>query len=68
MMIAEIEKMTTAERLETMEALWDALCHEANEPESPEWHKDVLEERAQKINSGEAKFISVQEARRRLQE
>ncbi len=66
MSIAEIEEMNTAERLRTMEALWDALCREPTEPESPDWHGKVLEERREKIESGEAKFISLEEARRRL--
>lgn len=67
MSIADIDKMNTAERLRTMEALWDALCREPTEPESPEWHRGVLEERRRKIESGEAKFISLDEARQRLQ-
>jgi len=65
---AEIEKMTNSERLRTMEALWDALCHEDAEPESPQWHGDILAERRRKIESGEARFISIEEAKRRLQE
>ena len=68
MSIAEIEKMTNPERLRVMEALWDALCHDKSEPESPEWHGDILAERRRKIESGEAKFISIEEAKRRLQE
>lgn len=68
MIIAEIERMDTAERLRTMEALWDALCREPIEPESPEWHESLLEARRSKIESGEAKFISLDEVRRRLQE
>lgn len=67
MSIVEIEKMTTPERLRAMEALWDALCHEKSEPESPKWHGDVLAKRRQKIDSGEATFISIEEAKRRLQ-
>ena len=68
MSIAEIEKMSTSERLKTMEALWDALCREPSEPESPEWHREVLDERRKSIESGEVKFVSIEEARRRLQE
>jgi hypothetical protein len=59
--------MNTAERLRTMEALWDAVCREPTEPESTDWHGTVLEQRRKKIESGEAKFISLEEARRRLQ-
>ncbi len=67
MSIAEIENMTTSERLRTMEALWDAICHDSAEPDSPGWHEDILSERRKKIESGEAKFISLEEAKRRLQ-
>ena len=40
--VAEIQKMSTAERLRTMELLWDALLHEGKEVDSPDWHRDVL--------------------------
>lgn len=66
MSIQEIEKMDTDERLQTMEALWDALCHQENQPESPEWHSDILVERKRKITSGSAKFFSLDEASSKL--
>ena len=68
MSIAEIENMTQAERLSTMEALWDILCHEKPEPDSPDWHEDILAERSRKIESGEARFISLEEAKRKIEE
>ena len=64
---AEIQKMSPPERLRTMEALWEALCHESEEPKSPEWHAEVLAGRKRRIESGEAKFVSIEEARKRLQ-
>ena len=57
----KIEKMNTAERLQTMEILWDALLHEKVEIESPGWHRDVLEERKARIANGEAEFLSLKE-------
>ena len=66
MSIAEIEKMSAAERLQIMEALWDTMCHEVKEPESPGWHQDVLAERRRRIESGEAKFYTLREAREKL--
>ncbi|MBK1876703.1 addiction module protein [Pelagicoccus mobilis] len=68
MSITEIEKMTPPERLRAMEALWDALCHEKTEPASPNWHEDVLSQRRSRIESGEAKFYSIEEAKRMLEE
>ena len=40
MILTEIEKMSTIERLQAMEELWASLCKE-EEIESPEWHKDI---------------------------
>jgi putative addiction module component (TIGR02574 family) len=61
MNIADIEKMSTAERLQAMEALWDSLLYENGQIESPHWHENILEKRKAKINSGKAKFISISE-------
>ena len=57
----EIKKMSIIERLQAMEALWDSLLHEESQIESPEWHRDILEERRKKIEKGEAEFISLEE-------
>ena len=65
MSIAEIKAMSRAEQLQTMELLWDVLCHEGNEPESPTWHQSVLAERKAGIESGRAKFLSIDEVKRR---
>jgi putative addiction module component (TIGR02574 family) len=61
MNIADIKKMSTIERLQTMEAIWDSLLYENSEIESPEWHEKILEKRKTKIKSGKAKFISLSE-------
>jgi len=61
MNIVEIKKMSTIERLQAMEALWDSLMDEKSEIESPQWHRDILEERKKKINNGNAEFISLEE-------
>ena len=61
MNIVEIKKMSTIERLQAMEALWDSLMNEESEIESPQWHRDILEERKKKIEDGRAEFISLKE-------
>ena len=61
----EIKKMSVVERLQAMEALWDSLLDEESEIESPEWHRDVLEERKRKIENGKAEFISLEELKAR---
>lgn len=57
----DIEKMTTQEQLQTMEALWDALTHAAHEPASPVWHEEIVQARREKIASGQATFVSLAE-------
>lgn len=59
----EIKKMSRIERLQAMEALWDSLVDEEPEIESPEWHRDVLEERKRRIETGKAEFISLDKLR-----
>lgn len=55
----EIEKMTTTERLQTMESLWESLSVGHKEVESPQWHEDVLSSRREHIDSGNAKFYTL---------
>ncbi len=64
MILTEIEKMSTIERLQAMEKLWDSLCNK-EEIESPEWHKDILQERKMKIEKGEAEYISLEDLKGR---
>ena len=59
----EIKKMSRIERLQAMEALWDSLIDEESEIKSPEWHRDILEERKRKIETGKAEFISLEKLR-----
>jgi len=61
MTTAEIKNMSTLERLQVMEELWDSLCHDTEEIDSPVWHGDVLENRRKKIESGNAEFLSLEE-------
>ncbi len=55
----QIKEMSMKEKLMTMEALWDDLCHEKKELDSPEWHKNVLAERTEVMESGPAEYITV---------
>ena len=56
----EITNMSTVERIQAMEALWDSLLYEKLEVDSPKWHIDVLEDRKKMIESGKAEFISIE--------
>ena len=65
MSLPEIDKMSFSDRLQTMERLWDSLCRDESILESPSWHGDVLRERKKWMDSPEAKFITVEELRKR---
>ncbi len=56
----DLKSMSIDERLRMMESIWASFNHEAESIESPDWHGDVLAKRKTKLESGEAKFISLE--------
>lgn len=64
MTTVEIERMSTAERLRVMEDLWDRLCVEDEEIQSPDWHSQILAKRQKKIEPGNAGFISIEDLKK----
>lgn len=63
---SEIERMTGAEKLGVMELLWRSLAAQPEKVPSPEWHRKVLEERLLEMDSGSAKFLTLEELKARL--
>jgi hypothetical protein len=59
------EKMTTAEKLSTMEALWSDLCQHGS-LESPDWHEAVLTSREQQRNEGKQSPIDWEAAKQKI--
>lgn len=47
-----LDEMTTEEKLQTMEALWENLTRNPEEFGSPAWHEAVLKQREERIKSG----------------
>jgi hypothetical protein len=64
----DLQKMTTSEKLQLMEALWKNLSMTDAEVVSPEWHGEVLAERDRLIGSGEETFIDWETAKKQLRE
>lgn len=58
-----LKDMSISEKLQLMETLWADLSRNAETLESPEWHREVLEERESRIASGEARFSEWEEAK-----
>jgi hypothetical protein len=59
----QLSDLTVSEKLQLMEALWEDLSRNADALESPEWHREVLEDREQRIASGEAHFSDWEKAK-----
>lgn len=63
---SEIERMSFAERLKTMEQLWRSIAAEPERLESPGWHKTIIKKRLAKIEAGEGKFLTLAQLKKRL--
>jgi putative addiction module component (TIGR02574 family) len=63
---AEIDKMSTAERLRVMELLWRSMAREPERVESPTWHKKILARRLAKVEAGKGEFLTLAQLKRRL--
>ncbi len=53
---AQLDQLSTADKIRTMEYLWDDLCRHADEVPSPAWHGEVLAQREQMVADGSAVF------------
>ena len=52
-----LEKMTLADKLETMELLWADISRHAESLPSPVWHRDILKERRRQVDQGTVRFL-----------
>ena len=65
-LVLPLEKMTTDDKLRTMEDIWDDLCHAPQSIPSPAWHADVLRAREERIRQGASQFGDWTEAKNRI--
>ena len=59
-----IQKMTVVEKIQAMEMLWDDLCRNVEETNSPEWHGKVLKEREGLLRQGKDGFEDWEQAKK----
>ena len=52
-----LDNMTLADKLEAMEALWADISRKPADLPSPNWHKDILDERRLLVVEGKLKFL-----------
>ncbi len=48
----EIERMTSAQKLQAIEALWNDLAADPTQVVSPSWHEDCLRETEARVVAG----------------
>ena len=63
-----LEKMTLAEKLETMELLWADISKKSADLPSPAWHREALIERRRLVAEGKLKFLDWDTAIAQLRE
>ena len=61
-----LESMSVEEKLQTMESIWEDLCRKSESITSPPWHKEVLNDREESIESGEEKFEDWETAKKNI--
>ena len=61
-----LDSMSVAEKLQLMETIWSSLCQNPGDVRSPEWHKEVLAERARRLENREATVSQWSHAKDRL--
>jgi hypothetical protein len=49
--------MTTADKIRTMELLWENLCQNSSDLLSPTWHGEILKERSKKLETDNSSAI-----------
>jgi hypothetical protein len=57
MSVAEIQRMPLAEKLQIMELLWEDLRSHIEDSPVPEWHKELLDERREGVESGKEEIL-----------
>lgn len=62
----QLEHMSRAEKLQTMEALWADLSKDEATVESPAWHRAVLKETEARVVSGQEKVTEWASAKQLL--
>jgi hypothetical protein len=62
----QISRMSSSERMQVMELLWESFSTEGIDYPSPDWHGKVLAERTEIIDSAKAVWLSVDELQTRL--
>lgn len=64
----QIERLTVAEKIQMMESLWDSLCAQPENIQSPDWHSDVLKDREDRLANGSDSFVNWDVAKKHIRD
>lgn len=64
---SDIERMSLAERFQTMEMIWGSFLKAPEAITSPGWHGEILAQRLSKVQDGKGSFLSLEQLRERLE-
>jgi hypothetical protein len=62
----EIGHLSREEKLRVMEALWEDLSRDAEQVESPGWHREALDETDRRRRSGQESLVDWPKAKKEL--
>jgi hypothetical protein len=62
----EIGHLSREEKLRIMEAIWEDLSREAEQVESPEWHRAALDDTERRRGEGQESVVDWPEAKKAL--
>ena len=64
----QIPKLSTTEKLVAMEALWSSLHQTFEDSDPPDWHRELLNQRMELIESGKAVYEDWNQVKKELRE
>jgi len=62
----QLDSMSVAEKVQLLESVWQSLCACPADVQSPEWHREVLEERRRRLEDGRVTISAWADAKARL--
>lgn len=64
--IESVRNLPLHEKLQVMEAIWEDLSGDPAQVEIPDWHREILDERAAMVLEGKAKFLDWDSVKQQL--
>jgi putative addiction module component (TIGR02574 family) len=59
----EVSKLPLREKLQIMQSIWEDLAGHVDRLEVPQSHKDLLDERRRRVETGESKILDWEEVK-----